>query len=115
MADPLTWATLVIGSTGAVGAIVALRKAPAETRKLDTDSATQIAAAGVQMGTDAVTQLRELRTEVNGLMDRERQRDRMAARHERWDLEMVDRLERAVPGLKIPVAPPLYLDSQTTG
>lgn len=115
MPDPLTWFTAVIGTGGLGGAIIALRRAPAENRKLDTDSATQIAAAGVQMGTDAVAELRELRSAVNGLVYRERQRDRMAARHERWDLDMVDRLERAVPGLMIPPAPPLYLDSQTTG
>lgn len=93
----------------------------AQARKLAADGATQLVDAGIKLGTerdqdvkDRDTSIRDLQLAVQGLQQREQQRDRQAIRHERWDLALMDQVV-ALGGVVPGDPPPLFIDHQPTG
>ncbi len=89
-------------------AIGAWRKGGAEGRALDAQGANAIVTSGVQVLTLRDTEIANIKADLQGLLTRERLRDRMALVHERWDLDVVDRLDDH--GITVPPPPPLWLD-----
>ena len=119
MADVMQIGTAVVSVVTALGVGVNWLKGRSEARKLDRDGFVQLADSGVKIAVaraeeveQARAEVRELRTEVRGLLVRERQRDAQALEHQRWDYIMLDKLERQ--GIVVPPPPPLFLADPTS-
>jgi hypothetical protein len=86
-------------------------KSRAEARKLDREGNVQLAESGVRVAQYKDDRVDKLQRDVEGLILRERQRDRLALAHERWDYKAVDELHKR--GITLPPPPPLFLDPAT--
>ena len=110
MIDPI-WlgaVSIMIGTGGVGTAIVALRKAPGENRKMDADTAAVIATTAGKWVMDADDRMAELAAELKLIKAAQRQQDDLMVIHVRWDRQVLDALETA--GVKhLPPPPPLHL------
>lgn len=109
---PGDWVSILasIGAFGLAGAN--MLKGKAEARKLDRDGHAQLADSGVRVVESRNAEIDKLKEDVNGLIRRERARDRLAVQHERWDLDVVAKLERL--GETVSVPPPLFVESDVS-
>lgn len=110
MIDPawMTALTLLVGGGGLTTAIVAIRKAPRENRKMDADTAAVIATTAGKWVLDADDRMEELARELREIKANQRQHDALLAVHVRWDRQVLAALDSA--GIDhLPPAPPIYL------
>lgn len=108
MIDPMQIASLVVGSSGAIGALLAFRRAKPEGRKLDADTAAVIASTAGKWVMDADDRMEELAAELKIIKANQRQHDALLAVHARWDRQVLAALDSA--GIDhLPSAPPIYL------
>lgn len=110
MIDPtvLGILSLVVGSTGVGGAILAIRKAKPEVRKMDADTAAVIATTAGKWVLDADDRMAELATQLREVLANQRRQDELLTVHARWDRQMLEALRDA--GVEhLPTPPPMYL------
>lgn len=103
--------TLVAVAASAAAAFGTFRKGGSEARKIDMDSATALVDAGVRVATARTDELEEIKSDLAGVLRRERERNRLAVQHERWDLSIVDQV-RQLGGI-VTDPPPLFIDETT--
>lgn len=97
----------LIGGAAIITSAAALRTGKAQARNLDTNSTTQLVDAGIRLGTEREQDVKDLAAAVKGLEQRERDRDRLAVAHERWDLDVTHKLAKV--GIRVDDPPPIYL------
>jgi hypothetical protein len=103
--------TAVAILVSAAAALGTFRKGGSEARKIDMDSATALVDAGVRVATARTDELEQIKDDLAGVLRRERERERLAVQHERWDLDVVDQLRRLGGAVTDP--PPLFIDETT--
>jgi len=104
--------TVVAIVVSGLAAVSTFRKGGSEARKIDMDSATALVDAGVRVATARTEELDQIKTDLAGVLRRERERNRLAVQHERWDLSIVDQVRKL--GGDVTAPPPLFID-ETTG
>lgn len=108
MIDLMQALTLAVGSTGLGGAIVAIRKARPETRKMDADTAAVIATTAGKWVQEADDRMDELAAQLKTVMADQRRQDELLVVHARWDRQILSALDSA--GIDhLPKPPPLHL------
>lgn len=108
MIDLMQALTLAVGSTGLGGAIVAIRKARPETRKMDADTAAVIATTAGKWVMEADDRMAELAAELKAIRSNQRAHDEILRIHAGWDRQVLSALDSA--GIDhLPAPPPIYL------
>ena len=97
MIDPslLGILSLIVGTGGAGGAIVAIRKSRTEVRKMDADTAAVIATTAGKWVMDADDRMEELAAQLRTVLSNQRRQDDLLAVHARWDRQVLSALEAA--------------------
>jgi len=106
--DPMQIVSLIIGTSGVAGSILAFRKARPEARKMDADTAAVIATTAGKWVMDADDRMAELAAELRTIQHNQRRHDQLLTVHAQWDRQVIDAL--AAAGIShLPSAPPIYL------